>query len=685
MKLTDDTRQVPALTSLLASNASRQCDFPMASSLTSSKPASHTLVAETPTADRDRLYQPLSSWQTRLIKLLPGTTDEPLRCELHVAAVIIEEGLGVVGEPSAVQYDALSYSWGRPSLTASIECNGMETWIPPSMADGLRQLRLQIEPRWMWCDALCINQSDNDEKSAQVRQMLLIFAKARKVVAWLGPAPTGAKTLADTVLLLHGSKSLSTDNMDRQLMYLREKTATSHEILKQLLEVPWFSRTWVRQEVFAAQALDLQIGPHSIPFESFIRFVKTSVIPMTPQMESLASTYGKNDDAASPSFRTTSAGFDDITSRTFYILSDNVHFDVSDQRDRVYALIGMIDELANLNLAGARSGRPVGQLFPVDYGSSVSTAYQNVIKFLINKDQNLSSLEVLGERRLLEDLPSWAIDWGSQGVTCRKWAYSMPQLFADFLPRFNSRTDGPSCILPKDSLKPPTQDLGAHNELRLKGSRLGVIQDSQSDGFIPHPWRFESEIEAIWGGKLAEIAYLDRHHEASRATLTGMLESGSLTIKSVGMGRDYQFPYQQPYKHRPFQGRLSGIVVSREARPGDVVVQLFGSNLIHVLRPMDGGHKFSLVSAGWFWRVTNPREKYTAIQDPRHPEMIFYGDIRGFSRSLAWLEAHWKTQRLSTLSAPFQEFETRVRSLAPRLFGYSSHLSTGQGEEFILM
>jgi hypothetical protein len=128
----------------------------------------------------------LSSWETRLIKLLPGDFDEPLRCDLHVAAITIEEGFGISGEPKAVEYEGLSYPWGRADRSASIECDGMPEPVPPAMVDGLRHLRLVDKNRWVWCDALCINQADDEEKAAQVQKMQLIFAKARKVIAWLG-------------------------------------------------------------------------------------------------------------------------------------------------------------------------------------------------------------------------------------------------------------------------------------------------------------------------------------------------------------------------------------------------------------------------------------------------------------------------------------------------------------------
>lgn len=199
-------------------------------------------IQSTP-SQHQQLYQPLSSWQTRLIKLLPGQHDEPLRCELHVAAITIENGLGVIGEPWAVSYDALSYSWAHPELTAGVECNGMLTPVPPSMADGLKQFRLRHEPRWIWCDSLCINQRDDDEKSAQVKQMLLIFVKARRVLAWLGESDPGVQWMLE-VITSCGRPGQSNLSEYHGLHSLRKgSTETPATVIKKVLERAWFSRT----------------------------------------------------------------------------------------------------------------------------------------------------------------------------------------------------------------------------------------------------------------------------------------------------------------------------------------------------------------------------------------------------------------------------------------------------------
>jgi len=53
------------------------------------------------------------------------------------------------------------------------------------MSDLLR-LRLRDEPRLLWIDAVCINQTDNVEKTKQVMLMRKIYENAVSVLVRLG-------------------------------------------------------------------------------------------------------------------------------------------------------------------------------------------------------------------------------------------------------------------------------------------------------------------------------------------------------------------------------------------------------------------------------------------------------------------------------------------------------------------
>lgn len=91
--------------------------------------------------------------QTRLIKLLPGAFNEQIACDL-----VIHQYTDVSRE-----YEALSYTWGKPLFTVAIKCSGIDYYVTQNLSDALRFMRHTDAPRWLWIDAICINQFDSHE------------------------------------------------------------------------------------------------------------------------------------------------------------------------------------------------------------------------------------------------------------------------------------------------------------------------------------------------------------------------------------------------------------------------------------------------------------------------------------------------------------------------------------------
>ena len=90
-------------------------------------------------------------------------------------------------------YTCLSYVWGSTSQYTDIPCNNRSLKVTPHLREGLlcvHASRMASDPAWLWIDAVCINQSDDVEKAAQVTGMHEIFANASLVLAWLGPGIT---------------------------------------------------------------------------------------------------------------------------------------------------------------------------------------------------------------------------------------------------------------------------------------------------------------------------------------------------------------------------------------------------------------------------------------------------------------------------------------------------------------
>lgn len=88
-------------------------------------------------------------------------------------------------------YQALSYVWGsedNPSyIGVSSGRKSGAVAVTQNLDVALRHLRYDQHLRVLWIDALCIDQTDEQEKATQVLNMGTIFAKVSRVVSWLGP------------------------------------------------------------------------------------------------------------------------------------------------------------------------------------------------------------------------------------------------------------------------------------------------------------------------------------------------------------------------------------------------------------------------------------------------------------------------------------------------------------------
>jgi hypothetical protein len=127
----------------------------------------------------DHVYIPLSQpTEIRVVVIEPSTNyDAPLQFSFHQACLEDLEG----------RYEAVSYVWGAPELTYPIHHthDGSQILVTKSLNQALRGLRLRYDSRWLWADAMCINQRDNQEKAVQIQFMVDIFRGAKKVLAWI--------------------------------------------------------------------------------------------------------------------------------------------------------------------------------------------------------------------------------------------------------------------------------------------------------------------------------------------------------------------------------------------------------------------------------------------------------------------------------------------------------------------
>lgn len=409
------------------------------------------------------VYEGLRPWQTRLIVLQPGKLGSEICCNLTTVDVIDGPGLGISGTSDIVAYEALSYSWGHPALLYSISCNETQFGITEELAFALQYLRLEDAERYLWCDAICINQQDLLEKARQVKNMLRIFEKADRVVAWLGrPLPTSARFFE--MIELAGPTSggdLPQKHQDDCAAAIRNIALAVSEHL----ESAWFRRTWIRQEVYAAKKLILQTGHLQSDFMNLTRSLARMQMALAsfdapqdniripPTLEIYHNEY-QHFGSDGPLFKPKGA-------RPTYVqywldcINAGLRFDVTDERDRIYGALGLLTSRTVRFFAKVPEElEKMVEEFPIDYSKSLSRVHEDVTKFLISTTRTLEVLDIFQSSRQSGSpgRPSWNSDFSQ-----KQERY--------FLPQSQSQVE-------KDIAKVHMQDHLDVGRLRLAGVRV---------------------------------------------------------------------------------------------------------------------------------------------------------------------------------------------------------------------
>jgi hypothetical protein len=89
--------------------------------------------------------------------------------------------------------------------------------------------------RILWVDAVCIDQQNDDEKAHQVASMASIYARANRVIVWLGDDTYGGDVALEA-LRVANSKASS---------YRIQGDGQERDLILHLLQNPWFERMWV--------------------------------------------------------------------------------------------------------------------------------------------------------------------------------------------------------------------------------------------------------------------------------------------------------------------------------------------------------------------------------------------------------------------------------------------------------
>ena len=229
--------------------------------------------------------------QIRLLSVQPGDDDSDVSCQLQAYEF-----------KQVPSYQAVSYIWGDPNELRSIVLNGKRLIVRYNCCDVLRQIRkycLDDDSRQLfWLDAICINQTDVIEKSAQVQMMGEIFESAAYVLVCPGPSSdtisfllnqvAHVKTIIDKLATERPIESTMRADLCKDavrewinLLDGRELVQITKSIFELELRQYW-TRAWVVQELYLAEDRLLLCGSSAIQILTVAEVTKQFILSKTP-------------------------------------------------------------------------------------------------------------------------------------------------------------------------------------------------------------------------------------------------------------------------------------------------------------------------------------------------------------------------------------------------------------------
>lgn len=286
--------------------------------------------------------------------------------------------------------------------------------VRPNLHSALRTFRMENSPRTLWIDAICINQADLVEKSAQISLMRQIFEEGLRTLIWLGQETQITRTSIGVVRKLKAAwdhctadiptiAALTCEDLARfglpkaRPLYRRgyHSDPDDYEMLLRMLNLPWFDRAWVVQEVTVSKCARLCWGSESIDWQDLITaifFALRVEIPFASQVaaQRIVAIADEN------------TFYESGGSKLLPVLLRHRSCKATNPLDKIYAFMGLTER-------SLRRSHPIH----VDYNQNLATAFTNVAKELARQDRSLDilSLPPTPFTSTLPTLPTWAPDW----------------------------------------------------------------------------------------------------------------------------------------------------------------------------------------------------------------------------------------------------------------------------------
>ncbi|KAF2123036.1 heterokaryon incompatibility protein-domain-containing protein [Lophiotrema nucula] len=353
------------------------------------------------------IYTPLDTGRNeiRLLDIQPASFDAPIRCDLWHAELT-----------PGLTFTALSYTWGDPIIRKTITINGASMEVTVNLFDALQHMRSADEARTFWIDAVCIDQENLEERSAQVLRMCDIYTMATKVEVWLGREESEHDAEAMTLIqeLCEATpdaeevlaKGLNEKHREEFLFRFAESSSEKLRALCRLFKRPWWTRIWVVQELSLAKQdrAVVRCGKHTAPWLEFlvaayaidnfwdmvcgIIWNKYQDETVEGHQHGIRMAQCRNVDSTLPGFT------------LLELLNQHRDCAATDPRDKVYGLLGLAGDVKTIGLTPS-------------YTSTPKEIYIDLFQRHIRATGSLDMICSVRFPKNIEELPSWAPDWST--------------------------------------------------------------------------------------------------------------------------------------------------------------------------------------------------------------------------------------------------------------------------------
>lgn len=360
---------------------------------------------------------------------------------------ILACSLATISLDEEIEYEALSYVWGEPEPQHIILVNDVEYSITPNLAKALEAFRNDgIVLRPLFVDAICIDQSDPDEKATQVALMGRIYRQASIVRAWLGEAPDGGADRALHILRLLNQERALTD------IIVEGRAVVSQDLscIANFWNAEYWNRAWIVQEFTLPKHVIVHWGKYHTSRDDLPLFEGGSSNSNINQFHRLLRAragfereinlvlnafsyqgYGAIMSLVPSSWTKLfqAAGIEDDGEITFDMATweDLRRQRASLRHDHVYAYLGLLDS-------------DVTDELPIDYTMDVTTLFTTSTLALLSKRYRNPALLnwAVGQQENPERIPTWSLRFGNV-----QWVGSIMKFIAAASPD----SDGPQFSL----------------------------------------------------------------------------------------------------------------------------------------------------------------------------------------------------------------------------------------------